>query len=120
MIGRPISILIPPEQSDELPSILARIREGKTIRHYETVRIGKGGRRMDISLTISPVRDTEGRLIGAATIARDITERRAADAKLAQAARELERRNWELAEARDAAGLERLKAALSGQLAAPG
>ncbi len=103
VLGRSVLLLIPPEQPDELPSILMRVREGKRIEHYETVRTGKDGRRMDISLTISPVRDAEGRLIGAATIARDITERRAADVKLAGAARELERRNWELAEARDAA-----------------
>ncbi len=103
VVGKPITLLIPTEQPDELPSILSRIREGKRIEHYETTRIGKGGQRIEVSLTISPVRDTKGRLIGAATIARNITERRAADAQLASAARELERRNWELAEARDAA-----------------
>ena len=103
MIGRPISVLIPTDQPDELPSILARVSRGQPIKHYETVRVRKDGAKLDVSLTISPVRDTEGRLIGAATIARNITERRAIEAGLAQAAQEAERRNWELAEARDAA-----------------
>ena len=103
MIGRPISRLIPSDHPDELPALLDRIRRGEPVKQFETVRQARDGRLLDVSLTISPVRDTEGRLVGAAAIARDITERKKAEEDLAQAAREAEKRNWELAEARDAA-----------------
>ena len=76
MIGCPVSRLIPANHLDELPTILACIRRGEPVEQCETLRIGKDGRPINVSLTISPVRDTEGRLIGAAAIARDITERR--------------------------------------------
>jgi PAS domain S-box-containing protein len=73
-VGRPITILIPPEAIDEEASILARIRRGHRIEHYETVRVHKDGRRFDISLSISPVRDATGTIVGASKIARDISE----------------------------------------------
>jgi PAS domain S-box-containing protein len=76
MIGQPIEILIPPDHPDEEPQILARIRRGERIEHYETQRRRKDGRIIDVSVTISPVRDRIGRIIGASKIARDITERK--------------------------------------------
>jgi PAS domain S-box-containing protein len=81
VIGKPVSILIPPDRMDEEPVILDRIRRGERIEHYETVRLRKHGSRIDISLTVSPVRNAEGKIVGASKIARDITERkRAAEA----------------------------------------
>jgi PAS domain S-box-containing protein len=77
-IGQPITILLPPDRLDEEPGILQRIRRGDRIDHYETVRRRKDGTLIDISLTVSPVRDSTGRIVGASKIARDITERRRA------------------------------------------
>jgi PAS domain S-box-containing protein len=77
-IGRPITMLIPADQLDEEPGILERIRRGERIDHYETVRRRKDGSLVDISLTVSPVRTPEGKIIGASKIARDISERRRA------------------------------------------
>jgi PAS domain S-box-containing protein len=74
-IGRSITILIPTELRDEETQILARLRAGERIDHYETVRATKSGRRLNISLTISPIRDSHGKIMGASKIARDITER---------------------------------------------
>jgi PAS domain S-box-containing protein len=78
MIGRPVSVLIPPERENEEPGILKRIRRGERIDHYETVRRRKDGSLVDISLTVSPIRDSTGEIIGASKVARDITERRRA------------------------------------------
>jgi len=75
-IGKPATLLIPPDRIDEEPGILERIGRGETIDHYETVGQRKDGSLIDISLTISPIRDPGGRVIGAAKIARDITERK--------------------------------------------
>jgi PAS domain S-box-containing protein len=76
MIGRPITTIIPPELLDDETRILATIARGERIEHFETVRIRKGGERLDISLTISPVRNDAGQIIGAAKIARDITHQK--------------------------------------------
>ncbi len=92
VIGRPVTVLIPVDLHDEEPDILARIRSGERIDHYETVRQRKDGKLIDISLTVSPMRDVGGRIIGASKIARDITDRKEAEAKL----RESERRLQEL------------------------
>ena len=78
VVGGPITIIIPSDRQDEELDILARIRRGERIDHYETVRRRKDGSRVEISLTVSPVRDAEGRIIGASKIARDITDRRRA------------------------------------------
>jgi PAS domain S-box-containing protein len=78
-IGQPVSILIPPERLDEEPDILKRIRRGERIQHYETVRRRKDGRLLNISLSISPLRDENGRVVGASKIARDITDRKEAE-----------------------------------------
>ena len=76
MIGKPIALLIPADRADEEPSILARIRRGERISHYETMRRRKDGHLISISLTISPVHSADGTIIGASKIARDITERK--------------------------------------------
>ncbi|MDB6169159.1 MAG: hypothetical protein JWM88_2023, partial [Verrucomicrobia bacterium] len=76
MIGRSVTILIPPEREDEETEILTRIRGGDRIDHYETVRQRRDGTRIDVSLTVSPVKDANGRIIGASKIARDITDRK--------------------------------------------
>jgi PAS domain S-box-containing protein len=81
-IGQSITLIIPPEKLDEEQLILSRLRRGERIEHYETVRQTKDGRRIDISLTISPVRDATGRIIGASKIARDITDRKQSEAAL--------------------------------------
>lgn len=78
-IGRPITIIIPPHLQDEETMILSRLRSGERIDHYETVRMTKSGRKLDVSLTISPVRDSKGHIIGASKIARDITDRKQAE-----------------------------------------
>jgi PAS domain S-box-containing protein len=76
VIGKAINILIPPDRPNEEPDILARVRRGERIDHYETVRMRKDGSRVDISLTVSPVKTPEGKIIGASKIARDISERK--------------------------------------------
>src|SRR5262245_9805246 len=76
VIGRPITILIPPERLDEEPSILGRIRRGERVDPYETVRQRKDGERIQISLTVSPIIDAAGKVVGASKIARDITQRK--------------------------------------------
>ncbi|MGH7303555.1 MAG: PAS domain S-box protein, partial [Candidatus Rokuibacteriota bacterium] len=74
--GRPISLIIPRELGHELPQILERLRRGQRIEHFETVRLAKSGRRIDVSVTVSPVRDARDRIVGASSIARDITQRK--------------------------------------------
>jgi PAS domain S-box-containing protein len=83
VIGEPITILIPPERQDEEPSILARIKRGERIEPFETVRKRKDGQRVEISLTVSPIRDAAGEIVGASKIARDITERKRTEASQA-------------------------------------
>lgn len=75
-IGRSITIIIPPELRGEAEEVLARLRRGEHIEHFDTVRVAKDGRLVNISLTVSPVRDASGTIIGASKIARDITERK--------------------------------------------
>ena len=82
VIGKPVTILIPADHEDEEPAILARLRVGERIEHYETVRVRKDGRRIDISLTVSPIKGPHGDIIGASKIARDITEQRQARKEL--------------------------------------
>ncbi len=88
MIGQPLLRLIPPDRLNEEVSILERLKRGEMVEHFETKRITKENRELDISLTISPVRDKEGRVIGASKIARDITAQKA----LREALRESEER----------------------------
>src|SRR5205814_5933147 len=77
-VGKPVTMLIPTERRDEEPTILRRIRGGERIDHYETIRRRKDGSLVEISLTVSPIKNAEGNIIGASKIARDITERRRA------------------------------------------
>jgi len=83
--GASISMLIPPEQPNEIPQILARIERGERIDHYETVRVRKDGQRIHVSLTSSPVTDAEGRIVGTASIARDVTTSKKLEEQLFQA-----------------------------------
>ena len=75
VIGKSINMLIPPDRIEEEPGILARLRRGERVDHFETIRVRKDGSRLNISLTISPVKDAQGLVVGASKIARDITER---------------------------------------------
>jgi len=92
VIGRPITILIPPDRQTEELSILERISRGDRIENYETVRRRKDGSSIDVSLTISPVRNAEGRIVGASKIARDITARKRAEAREKMLTAELDHR----------------------------
>ncbi|HMF12407.1 MAG TPA: PAS domain S-box protein, partial [Gemmataceae bacterium] len=74
-IGRPVTILAPPDRGHETPSILASLKQGEGIEHFDTVRRAKNGRLVPISLTVSPIKDEDGAIVGASKIARDITER---------------------------------------------
>ncbi|HUA87588.1 MAG TPA: PAS domain S-box protein [Bryobacteraceae bacterium] len=95
-IGQPVAtLLIPPDRQEEEPRILERLRAGERVDHFETVRRHKDGRLLDISLTISPVKDPQGRIIGASKIARDISCRKRAEAAL----RESEAKFRQLADA---------------------
>lgn len=85
IVGRNISILTPKERADEIPSILARIKSGEHIAHCESTRITKDGRRLDVSISISPIRDAFGTIVGASAIARDVTEQKRAEEHLRQA-----------------------------------
>jgi PAS domain S-box-containing protein len=80
MIGQSIARIFPPERIDEFSDIMDRIRRGESISHHDAVRVAKDGRRIDISVSVSPVTDAAGRIVGAATIAQDISERKRAEA----------------------------------------
>ena len=97
VIGRSITLLVPPDLLDEERRILATLRRGERIEHFETTRITKDGRRLDISLTVSPIRDESGAIIGASKIARDITDRKRAERLLHEAYADLQARTAELA-----------------------
>lgn len=79
MVGQHISKIIPPDLMDEEKQIISRLTQGERIEHFETVRLAKDGRRIDISLTVSPMRDSAGRIIGASKVARDISDRKRAE-----------------------------------------
>ena len=83
-IGHHVRLIVPPDQWEEEDSIIAQTRQGKSFQHYETVRINKDGRRIDISASISPVHDKAGRHYGRIWIFRDITERRKQEEQLRQ------------------------------------
>jgi PAS domain S-box-containing protein len=85
VVGRPMSLLVPPEYEGDLPSILERVKNGDKVQDVETRRIRKNGTAIDVSLTISPIKDAEGRIVGTSTIARDITERRRAEEAVVRA-----------------------------------
>jgi PAS domain S-box-containing protein len=81
-VGQPITLLIPPDRQEEEGRILASLRRGERVARLETVRVAKDGRRIDVSITVSPIKDAEGRVIAASKILRDITERKRAEAQL--------------------------------------
>jgi PAS domain S-box-containing protein len=82
IVGKPLALLVPPDHPKELPQLMERLQRGERIEHFETERLRKDGSRVQVSLTISPVRDAEGRVIGASKIARDITARKRHEADL--------------------------------------
>jgi len=88
-VGQPITIIIPSEFYDEEQHILNQIRRGERIDHFDTIRIAKDGRRIAISLTVSPVRDSRGVIVGASKVARDISERKRSEEALRESARRL-------------------------------
>jgi len=102
-IGKSIAMLIPTERLGEEPEILARLRRGERMEHFQTIRVRKDGSRMNISLTVSPVKDADGRIVGASKVARDITElvRQEEDLQAANAA--LQRANADLQQFADSA-----------------
>ncbi|SNQ59325.1 PAS domain S-box protein [Candidatus Methanoperedens nitratireducens] len=103
--GRSIFILVPPDKTDEVHQLLERVRQGLPVKRYETVRVRKDGKRIDVSLTSSPIKDSTGRIIGASTVTRDISERKRAEEELRRAHDELEirvkERTAELVEANE-------------------
>jgi PAS domain S-box-containing protein len=90
VVGKPVTILMPPERYNEEPGILARLRRGERIDHYETVRRRKDGALIDISLTVSPLADKAGRVVAASKIARDITAQKRAEAALRESEQRLQ------------------------------
>jgi PAS domain S-box-containing protein len=88
IVGKPITTIIPRELHAEEDGLLARLRRGERIDHYETVRVAKDGRRIEVSLTVSPIRGEDGTIIGASKIARDISERKLAERALREADRQ--------------------------------
>jgi PAS domain S-box-containing protein len=92
IIGHPIATLAPPDRENEMPAILERIRCGEKVDHFETVRRRKDGSLVDISLTVSPIRDEKDRIVGASKIARDITARKQADERQQMLVTELSHR----------------------------
>ena len=87
VIGRPISVLVPPGSENEVPAIMERLRRGEKVEHYETKRQRKDGTVIDVSVTVSLIKTRSGEIIGASAVARDITERRQAEAARSHIAR---------------------------------
>ncbi len=100
--GRPMQMLMPPDREYEESDILARIGRGERVEHFETIRVRKDGSKIDISATISPIKDSSGAIVGASKIARDITARKQAEERLAEQAEELSRQADELLRSREA------------------
>lgn len=85
VVGKSISILIPPGRPDEIPGILEKIRRGETVTHYESIRVTKDGRHLNMSISISPIRDATNQVVGASAIARDITAQKRTEEQVRQA-----------------------------------
>jgi len=113
-IGKPVPILIPVDRLDEEPAIIERLKKGEKIDHYETVRQRKNGTLIDISLTVSPIKNAKGKVIGASKIARDITDRKRTERELREVRNQLATSNAELERrvAERTASLERVIAQL--------
>lgn len=95
-IGKSIDIIVPDELRGEVRGVLDRIRRGEKVEHYETVRVSKARRRIDVSLSISPLKTPTGEIVGAAKVARDITQKKIVRRALAEASEELRRSNADL------------------------
>ncbi len=95
-IGQPVTMLIPPHQSGEELSILKKVQRGEGVDHYETQRLAKGGRLVDVSLTISPIKDARGRFVGVSAVGHDIRDRKRAEAERDRLMRRLRERIKEL------------------------
>jgi PAS domain S-box-containing protein len=98
VIGRPVTLLMPPAQADEEPALLAKIRRGERVDHYETIRRRKDGSLINISLSLSPLKDSSGRIVGASKIARDITRQKRVEEELkaqTEALRQMDQRKNE-------------------------
>ena len=89
MVGRPVSVLVPPNKPDEVPAILEKVKRGERVSHFETTRVRKDGEVIDLSLNVSPIRDASGQIIGASTTARDITEQKKMREALTERAKEI-------------------------------
>ncbi|MCM0081439.1 PAS domain S-box protein [Geomonas sp. Red32] len=92
VLGRSISLLVPPERAEEIKNVLQQVAKGTPVERHETVRVCKDGRRVDVAVTVSPIFDTRGEVVGAASIARDITPTKKAEAELRKLYAELENR----------------------------
>ncbi len=101
-VGKSMLMIIPPERAREESDILVRVARGESVEHFETVRMRKDGKKIDVSVTISPVRDNSGAIVGASKIARDITDRKQAEAALTGQAEELSRQAAELSRSHQA------------------
>jgi PAS domain S-box-containing protein len=124
-IGQPITLVIPPDRQDEERAILTRIRRGERIQHFETIRQHKHRGLIVVSLTVSPVKNAEGKIVGASKIARDITEQKRSQERIATLAREAEHRSKNLLASVQAAVVlsqsdtsEGLKQAIEGRIRA--
>ena len=117
IVGQSVSLLAPPDRLPEVESFLHRIRRGERVESHETVRVHKDGKPIDVSVTISPIMDPRRRVIGAATIARDITERKQAEEKITNLNASLKRRVAQLVAANQE--LETLSYSISHDLRAP-
>jgi PAS domain S-box-containing protein len=127
VIGKPVTLLIPADRLDEEPEILSRIRAGERVQHFDTIRRRKDGSLVEISLTISPIRNAQGRIVGASKVARDITERRQAQEQQRLLLREMDHRAKNLfaiassvvaLSARSASTVSEFASAVQGRLSA--
>jgi PAS domain S-box-containing protein len=89
IVGKPVSLLVPPGRPNEIPQILERLRHGERLEHFETTRVREDGRRIEVSVSISPISDRTGAVVGASVITRDITDQKRAEATLRQSLDEI-------------------------------